>query len=138
MNAACMALLFSVVLQVTQPGTQPGIAGGGLLVAQGSLSGDVSVTEPMDEESNTESDNFGRGLAIALTGMSIVAVALVLIIGFISALPRILGVMEAYFPEPPDHHARPTASHPESQMADDEAVLAAIGYVLHSRLKDNG
>ena len=77
-----------------------------------------------------------RGTSIAFTGMLIVVSALLLIIGFISALPRVLAVLEKHFPEADDHHA-PQKSHPESQVADEEAILAAIGYALHTRMKSS-
>lgn len=79
-----------------------------------------------------------RGIAIAITGMVIVASALLLIITFISSLPKILAIVEKYFPESDGPHARPAGrpSHPESQVADDEAVIAAIGFVLHSQLQN--
>lgn len=89
-----------------------------MLVAQ------TEVTQPSD---------VGRGIAIALTGMGIVAFALMLIIFFIMALPYVLAFVAEYFPETEDPHSR--TSHPESQVPDDEAVLAAIGYVMHLRNK---
>jgi Na+-transporting methylmalonyl-CoA/oxaloacetate decarboxylase gamma subunit len=81
-----------------------------------------------------------RGITIAITGMLIVAIALLLIFAFISALPHILAIVGKYFPEVEDPHGRSstTQSHPESQVADDEAVMAAIGFVLHSRLQNKG
>ncbi len=84
----------------------------------------------------TTGDVAGRGIAIAITGMAIVGFALLLIILFISALPKLLDFVARFVPEAEDTHVRPTSarSHPESQVADDEAVLAAIGFVLHSRL----
>ncbi|QDT13840.1 OadG family protein [Planctomycetes bacterium K23_9] len=79
-----------------------------------------------------------RGIAIAITGMAIVAFALLLIIAFISALPKLLAIVERFVPESEDPHVRTanSQSHPESQVADDDAVLAAIGFVLHSRLQN--
>ncbi|MGB7344001.1 MAG: OadG family protein [Pirellulaceae bacterium] len=81
-----------------------------------------------------------RGISIAITGMLIVASALLLIILFISALPKFLALIGKYFPEAKHSHGRSSTSqsHPESQVADDEAVLAAIGFVLHSRLQNKG
>jgi Na+-transporting methylmalonyl-CoA/oxaloacetate decarboxylase gamma subunit len=81
-----------------------------------------------------------RGVTIAITGMLIVATALLLIILFISALPKILAMLGKHFPEVEHSHGGSSISksHPESQVADDEAVLAAIGFVLHSRLQNKG
>ena len=132
MNAAlCMlcGLLFAFFLQDAPHGDTGGPATDTSATVVQTPS-NVSETAP---PTISDSDKYSRGAAIAFTGMTIVAFALLLIIGFISSLPKVLAVVEEYFPEPPDHHARPK-SHPESQVADDEAVLAAIGYVMHSRL----
>ncbi|MCP4173946.1 MAG: hypothetical protein GY758_24590 [Fuerstiella sp.] len=74
----------------------------------------------------------GEGIAIAGTGLLIVFAALVLITLFIAALPRILEAVAIVLPEVPDRHAAADAS--ESLLPDD-AVLAAIGFVLHSELQ---
>ena len=80
--------------------------------------------------------DLGRGASIALTGMLIVAVALTLIYLFIASLPKALALLATVLPENEGHHhgsPSSSASHPESLIPDDEAVLAAIGYVLHLR-----
>lgn len=75
-----------------------------------------------------------KGISIAVTGMLIVACALTLICLFIAWLPKILGFVEQFWPESEGHHgASVQKTHPESLVPDDEAVLAAIGYVLHLR-----
>lgn len=70
---------------------------------------------------------------IALSGMLIVVCALLLICLFITALPRILAVAERFWPEVEELHSGST--HPESHVPDDEAVLAAIGFVLHQEFQ---
>lgn len=72
------------------------------------------------------------GVAIAATGMAIVFAALLLITLFISALPRILEVVATVFPEVPDRHA---PLDPSESLLPDEAVVAAIGYVLHTEVQ---
>lgn len=74
----------------------------------------------------------GDGGAIAATGMAIVFAALLLITLFISALPRILEVVAVVLPEVPDRHAPVDASE---SLLPDEAILAAIGYVLHTEVQ---
>ena len=74
-----------------------------------------------------------RGIQIATSGMLIVMVALTLISLFIAALPRILEKVAEVFPEGEPHHA--ASEHPESTRADNEAVVAAIGFVLHSEFQ---
>ena len=52
---------------------------------------------------------------------------------FIATLPRILGFIEGYLPELEEHS--PPRSHPESFVPDDDAVTAAIGFVLHTEFQ---
>ena len=72
------------------------------------------------------------GVAIAGTGLLIVFAALILITLFIAALPRILEAVAQVLPEVPDRHAAPD---PSASLLPDEAVLAAIGFVLHHELQ---
>jgi Na+-transporting methylmalonyl-CoA/oxaloacetate decarboxylase gamma subunit len=74
----------------------------------------------------------GKGMAIAATGMIIVFTALLLITLFISALPRLLEMISTILPEVPDHHAPKDASR---SLLPDEAILAAIGFVLHTEMQ---
>lgn len=77
--------------------------------------------------------DYAKGASIALTGMAIVFVALVLISLAIAALPRVLTWIDPWLPEPHGGaHGQESAGHPENQVADDDAVIAAIGYVLHT------
>jgi Na+-transporting methylmalonyl-CoA/oxaloacetate decarboxylase gamma subunit len=74
-----------------------------------------------------------RGLSIAATGMLIVMLALTFISLFIAGLPRILAAVAKVYPEPVERHGKRT--HPENLVADDAAVLAAIGFVLHTEFQ---
>lgn len=74
-----------------------------------------------------------RGIAIAIAGMSIVAIALSLITLFIATLPRILAALETYLPDVDD--VRSGTISPESDQPEDDAVTAAIGFVLHTELQ---
>jgi Na+-transporting methylmalonyl-CoA/oxaloacetate decarboxylase gamma subunit len=74
----------------------------------------------------------GDGVAIAATGLLIVFAALLLITLFIAAMPRILSAVASVLPEVPDGHS----PHDSSQsLLPDDAVIAAIGFVLHSELQ---
>tara|TARA_R110002049_G_scaffold4601_5_gene32642 strand:- start:897660 stop:898022 length:363 start_codon:yes stop_codon:yes gene_type:complete len=84
---------------------------------------------PIDSVSVPMGSAIGQGVSIALAGMAIVAVALTLISLFIAALPHMLNVVARFWPEVEEPHAK--KSHPESLVPDNDAVLAAIGYVLH-------
>ena len=70
-----------------------------------------------------------QGASIAIAGILIVGVALSLISLFIAALPWALRVIARFWPEVDEPHGQ--KSHPESLVPDNDAVLAAIGYVLH-------
>lgn len=133
MKAAIVALILALIVQDAQaqvPAAQP-IGDSSVAVTDA----ESETSSPLTEQEEQEEVDLGRGFAIAFTGMTIVAVALVLILGFISALPRVLAALEPYLPEPAHHHGAAPKSHPESQVAEDEAVLAAIGYVLHTRMQ---
>ena len=73
-----------------------------------------------------------KEIAVAATGMAIVFAALLLITLFISALPRILRLVANVLPEVPGRHAPVDASE---SLLPDEAILAAIGYVLHTEIQ---
>ncbi len=72
-------------------------------------------------------------LGLALTGLLIVFTALILISLFIALMPRVLGVLARIWPETDEPQV--TAGHPESQVPDNAAVLAAIGFVLHTEMQ---
>jgi oxaloacetate decarboxylase gamma subunit len=69
-----------------------------------------------------------RGYAIAITGMSIVFVALSLISLFLALLPRMLRVLSKVFPEPASQPAAPPLAR---VRAGDDEIVAAIGAALH-------
>ena len=83
----------------------------------------------MAEQGNLAS----KGTNIALAGLLIVFTALILISLFIASLPHILRWVANYWPEVEEPSAH--AGHPESQVADNGAVLAAIGFVLHTEFQ---
>jgi Na+-transporting methylmalonyl-CoA/oxaloacetate decarboxylase gamma subunit len=90
------------------------------------------LAQALSASSDTAGD-FNQGLAIAAAGITIVFSALLLISLFIASLPRILRVVNHIWPEVQDGHHE--AGHPESQVADDTDVLAAIGFVLHTEFQ---
>lgn len=71
------------------------------------------------------------GISIAITGMAIVFVALTLISLFIAALPRILSVLEPWLPNLDSHVVQPPTDA-ERLPSEQERIVAAIGFVLHS------
>lgn len=81
----------------------------------------------------TLSDDLVKALTISVAGIAIVFSALLLITLFIASLPRILVLVNHVWPELDDGHSK--EGHPESQMADDTDVLAAIGFVLHTEFQ---
>ncbi len=72
---------------------------------------------------------FSRGLSIAVTGLVIVFFALFMLTLFLAAMPHLSAVLDHYFPA--HSHGRSASARPHSETADDTAVLAAIGFVLH-------
>lgn len=88
----------------------------------------IAATDPVDL-----ADPMSRGFEIAIAGMVIVAFALSIISLFIAALPKMLAVLEIYLPTSEDGHSKPV--HPESFVPDDDAVVAAIGFVLHTEFQ---
>jgi Na+-transporting methylmalonyl-CoA/oxaloacetate decarboxylase gamma subunit len=82
-----------------------------------------------------EADAATRGVAIAITGMLIVACALLLICLFITSLPKILAAVATVWPETEESHA--AKPHAEKIASDEESLLAAIGFVLHHRLQQD-
>ena len=68
-----------------------------------------------------------KGFGIAITGLTIVFVALLLISVFIALLPRLMEVLSVIFPE---EHAE---AAPAARSVVDEELVAAIGFALHQR-----
>ena len=79
------------------------------------------------------SDVLREGTSIAIAGLLIVFSALILISLFIASLPRILVAVGHIWPEVRDGHRE--EGHTDSMVADDPAVLAAIGFVLHTEFQ---
>ena len=77
-----------------------------------------------------------RGFSIAITGLVIVFAVLILISLFIGALPHVLAIVAKVLPE--IEHSHSAASPSERSDDHDEAVLAAIGFVLHTELQKAG
>ncbi|MDA0283013.1 MAG: OadG family protein [Planctomycetota bacterium] len=68
------------------------------------------------------------GLAIAITGMSIVFAALVLISLALVGLPKVLAVLNRYYPEKPDH----SGSLPRAATGvSDQDIAAAAAFAMH-------
>ena len=82
------------------------------------------------DQSGAGSGSLANGLVVALVGLMIVFSALIFISLFIAALPHLLNKLAVIWPEVDE----PVAHH-ESQVADDNAVLAAIGFVLHTEFQ---
>ncbi|WP_182870331.1 OadG family protein [Stieleria mannarensis] len=74
-----------------------------------------------------------RGISIAVAGMLIVMLALIFISLFIAASPRILAAVAKVYPEPVERHRKRTET--QDRDVNDEAVLAAIGFVLHTEFQ---
>lgn len=74
-----------------------------------------------------------NGLGIAITGMTIVFVALVGISLFIAAMPRVLDLLDRWLPDLESGHGPATPA--EQVSSDEEKIIAAIGFVLHSEMQ---
>ncbi|WP_432735145.1 OadG family protein [Maridesulfovibrio sp. FT414] len=74
----------------------------------------------------------GNGVALSLTGMSIVFVALVLVSCYIALLPKIVALCNKIIP-PSAHHHGPVAKAPaptiKSGPSEAEIVAAAVAYL---------
>lgn len=85
------------------------------------------------ESLNFSVDNIieGDAIGVAMTGMLIVFAALCLVSLFIAVLPRIPGVVT----ESAAHETPPAPPQPATMRPDEGEIAAAIGYVLHERLR---
>ncbi len=80
-----------------------------------------------------QEDPLSRGAVIAIAGLLIVFAALLLISLFIAVLPKLLEQVARVWPEVESHHgSEARAAEPDVEQA---AVLAAIGFVLHTELQ---
>ena len=77
-----------------------------------------------------------NGISIAIAGMIIVFSALTIISLFIAFLPKLLDVLDPYLPKVQHSHAAPAVQ--ESLPSDEEQIVAAIGFVLHSEIRKSG
>ncbi len=75
----------------------------------------------------------GAGVSIAVTGMLIVFFALVIISLFIGLLPVVLTGLGPILPRLESHSQPPSAA--ERTPADDEKLVAAIGFVLRMEIE---
>ena len=79
-----------------------------------------------------------QGLNLSITGMTIVFTALTLISIAIALLPKVLQLLAGILPAAGGHHGQPAAAPTKPAVStpatDDHAIVAAIGYVLHTRL----
>jgi Na+-transporting methylmalonyl-CoA/oxaloacetate decarboxylase gamma subunit len=98
----------------------------GLIVAQAAPAASPDIASGFEEGSMVDA------LVIAAVGLTIVFVALVLISLFIAMLPRVLTLIGHFWPEVEEHHA---VEHVESETNEDLAVLAGIGFVLHTEFQ---
>jgi Na+-transporting methylmalonyl-CoA/oxaloacetate decarboxylase gamma subunit len=80
------------------------------------------------ESYSLENIEAANGYLIALSGLTIVFFALVVVTVFISILPHLLASLATVWPE---QVALPEAAAPVT--ADDEGAIAAIGYLVHAR-----
>lgn len=77
-----------------------------------------------------EAVSAGEGISVSITGMLIVFAALSIIALFVAKLPALLAALDPWLPEI-EAHDPPTPA--EQLPLDEERIVAAIGYALHSR-----
>lgn len=74
----------------------------------------------------------GNGVALSVTGMSIVFIALIMISVYIALLPKIAAVLNKIIP-PAAHHSGPVANAPAPEIktapSEAEVVAAAVAYL---------
>ncbi|WP_319762056.1 OadG family protein [Maridesulfovibrio sp.] len=74
----------------------------------------------------------GNGVALSVTGMSIVFLALILVSCYIALLPKIAALFNKILP-PAAHHSGPVANAPAPDMktgpSEAEIVAAAVAYL---------
>ena len=82
--------------------------------------------------SNVVNGDGVNGIAVAITGISIVFAALAVISLFIWVLPKALDFVEPYLPSA-HHHGAPAPA--QSLPEDQKKIIAAISVVLHSEMQ---
>jgi len=75
----------------------------------------------------------GEGVGISVTGMLIVFCALLFITVFISLLPHVLKIVANFLPPENDGHHAGHLADGIAESENDEEILAAIGFALHSQ-----
>jgi len=72
------------------------------------------------------------GVGLAVTGITIVFAALILVTLFIACLPRVLPLVNSLLPVVEGHHRAPLpAASPVADTAADDEIVAAVGSALH-------
>ena len=71
------------------------------------------------------------GLSIAITGITIVFIALVLITIFLYQLPKLVAIANRVFPEP-EHSSTGSQSTTSSVSNDEDLIAAAIAVAHHT------
>ncbi|MDP6118544.1 MAG: OadG family protein [Planctomycetota bacterium] len=86
-----------------------------------------SATQAISGFRNVSEQN---GISISIVGMLLVFIVLSLITALLTALPHVVEKLNEIYPPSQEHHA------PVQTSANDEedAVLAAIGFVLHTQM----
>lgn len=74
-----------------------------------------------------------NGYSIAMSGLLIVFFALVVVTSFISILPWVLAHLATVWPEAV---VAPDATASTATAENDDALVAAIGYMVHARQQD--
>lgn len=93
----------------------------------------IRINRQMVAEVSFQNVIDGNGIGIAVTGLSIVFVALALISTFIALVPLALDKLSVVLPPERDHQPpSPSLTARPEQL--DEEIVAAIGFALHSRL----
>jgi len=90
-------------------------------------------TFPIAQSKGFQAISDANGISISVTGMLIVFVALAVISLFVASLPVVLGWLAPILPKLESHGQAPSVA--EQEPADNERIVAAIGYVLHRELE---
>ena len=109
------------------------LAQSGVDMVDGAVASTAAAGADAVGTSVSEGLSLNDGAVVAIVGLMIVFTALILITLFISALPKILEKISRVWPEVDEPVGHPT--HSDSLLADDGAVLAAIGFVLHTEFQ---
>jgi Na+-transporting methylmalonyl-CoA/oxaloacetate decarboxylase gamma subunit len=75
------------------------------------------------------------GISRSIVGMPIVFAALTLVARFIAALPKVLEALNDYLPDEHPHHHIGHGHAGEAEPSEEESIIAALGFVLHSEFQ---